>query len=299
MRATRIPRILQNSQCSLEMPLPVSGLWAPGRPRRRRRVPRVSSGSCGWGSSCSHWIHPRPGTATPCHPWDPAAAPPGAGLPQNTQCSKHEFQESQPKHLQFHTHCSHRGSISDGKTLGGLKNQTNPTKNKFLYPQVTSLGAAGTPTDAPPSIPALLLVSVILVLPRTKSNSVLLCVLKYCSDSQQPWAGDSINAAWVDNSQKLPPASCDPALQPLLQPGMVTLCIGFASRSSALGAHTPHSPLPGLGCEHFKAIFVVLLKKKKKIKKSNIWFGISPCEWRSWRDSISHVFTCCEIRVCL
>lgn len=52
------------------------------------------------------------------------------------------------------------------------KNQKNPAQNKLFYPQVTSLGAAGTskPTDTTPGTPGPLLVSACPRAPQDKEQ---------------------------------------------------------------------------------------------------------------------------------
>lgn len=198
-------RIPENSQFSSCRCLCLAVLCALGRPRwsptgKFRELGALEAPlTPGSHPRHSHPAHPSPLTLQ-LHLQDP---------PQNTQCSKQISRNPKLQTDPSVRYRSHRGPVSDGKTLGGLKTKINPTKNKWLYRQVTNLEAAGNskPTDThqaflPRSLPGYPRA------PKDKEQFRAFYVLKYCSDSQAPQAGLVVMLP----EQKIPKNS----LQPLL-----------------------------------------------------------------------------------
>lgn len=142
-RAKRIPSSACRSLC-----LPV--VWELWEGHGSISIPRVSSG----GGSCSqqagsHHTQPIP-ALWPCSSRisPKTLSAPGVrfpGIPNSRQI------------LEFDTHRSHQGPVSDGKTLGGLKTTKILQKINFSIPRSQTWELQGLPN--PPNIPGVWLSS--------------------------------------------------------------------------------------------------------------------------------------------
>lgn len=261
----RIPENSQFSSCRSLCLAMLCVLW-----EGHGGAPRVSSGSWGLWRLLSLQAGSHPRHSHPAHPSPLTLQFHLQDSPQNTQCSEQEIPgiPDSRQILQFHTHRSHRGPVSDEKTLGGLKTKINLTKNKWILSPGHQPGSCRDCQTHrhPPSIPASLLWLVILVLPRIKSNSVLFMSLNIA----QTYRHLRLGWWWC--------CKCSLSGQFPKIPTSLSFSLEwwhFVLPSHLKVQHWELFPLPGLGCEHFKAIFVVLLKKKKK---SKVWFGIP--QWK-------------------